>query len=104
MRALTSKYWRISSLVSVPIAPSETTYAYVPHDAILSLMTDLGLQDTPFSWDEPFLRQGDQVPDGIDMSTIGFVGMSHPEFGLYIVTTLLNFSLSIVPFGLFVYW
>jgi len=30
--------------------------------------------------------------------------MSHPEFGLYIVTTLLNFSLSIVPFGLFVYW
>jgi hypothetical protein len=39
-------------------------------------MSELGLEDTPFSWDRnaTFLQNGDQVPAGIEMSTIGLVG------------------------------
>jgi hypothetical protein len=65
---------RISSLVSVPLSQSNFTYAYVPRDTVLTLMSALGRQDVPFSWDKPFLQGADQVPEGIDMSTIGLVG------------------------------
>lgn len=58
----------------VPQSPANMTYAYVPRDSILSLMDGLGLQDVPFSWDKPFLKDQDQVPEGIDMGTIGLVG------------------------------
>ncbi len=50
------------------------TYAYVPRDTVLSLMSGLGLQDVPFSWNRTFLQGEDQVPENIDMGTIGLVG------------------------------
>ena len=37
-------------------------------------MSGLALQDVSFSWNQTFLQPGDQVPEGIDMSTIGLVG------------------------------
>jgi hypothetical protein len=72
---------RISSLVSVPLSQSNFTYAYVPLDTVLTLMSGLGRQDVPFSWNRTFLQGADQVPDGIDMSTIGLVG-AWPDNGV----------------------
>jgi hypothetical protein len=64
----------ISLLVSVPLSQSNFTYAYVPRDTILTLMSGLSLQDVPFSWNKTFLQGQDQIPEEIDMSTIGLVG------------------------------
>lgn len=58
---------------SVPMSLGNMTYAYVPRDTITSLMSGLGVQDVPFSWNGTFLHQGDHVPSGIDMGTIGLV-------------------------------
>jgi hypothetical protein len=75
---------RISSLVSVPFSQTNFTYAYVPRETISTLMSGLGLQDVPFSWNQTFLQPGDQVPQAINMSTIGFVGFYYDNgVGMY---------------------
>ncbi|CAG7848432.1 SubName: Full=Uncharacterized protein {ECO:0000313/EMBL:CCA71241.1} [Serendipita indica DSM 11827] len=61
----------------VPLSPANITYAYVPQDTIMGLITTLGFQDVTWSWNStspPFLQGNDTVPDGIDMDQIGFVG------------------------------
>lgn len=64
------------------------TYAYVPRDTILSLMSAVGLRDAPFSWDRSFLHEEDQVPDYIDMETIGAVGVWYNNgVGVYAAMT-----------------
>ncbi|KAG8816683.1 hypothetical protein FRC17_000217 [Serendipita sp. 399] len=66
-----------SSSDSIPHAPSNYTYAYIPKSTITELITKLGYPESAntVALNTPgIFLPGDTAPDTVDMNNIGFVG------------------------------